>query len=411
LPRVYSVRFETALCDRHGRVERVLQRGQNFLTNWGMDTLASLSCHALIDTLNLSSATDTRKRALPGGNELTITYTSPTNITVVALQNFFEAADAGRTLSVSNGGQELKIVSYTDQTHVSCEAPQGEWIPGFTPPGPTVYTTGAVYYTNLSTLNTWFTMFATYDTSYLPNPVRCSTDNANSQFIHERVYLSGLVSGAPWTVWQLGWSDGNVSHNVFGMANLSSADYIPVGKRYRVKLQVYSKYTPVNLTGVAVDWGATIGSFTMDIRQEYMGVDIGYGANGEGDGTGSRSNLLEPHSIADAGSGNFKAAYRTAAYSFVSTYWQNQSGGTPPTTTGWTAMDDSTLGAYTAGQFKRTKNTRWGDSTGFTAATALAARAYYPAVTLRPQTGTITKPSGYWCDVTFKVFWTRDLPV
>jgi hypothetical protein len=382
-------------------------------TNWGMDTLASLSLKTLIDYVVLSSVQDTRKRAMPGGNSLTITYTDPSTIAVAAAQNFFETADAGRTLSVPNGGQELKIVSYTDPQNVSCAAPQAEWLPGFTPPGsPTNYTSAAIYYTDLSSLNTYFTQFNTYDTNYVPNPVRCVTDNANSQFIHERVYLGPVVGGVAWTVSQLGWSDGNASHNVLGVANLPSNDSVPIGKRYRVKLQVYSVYTPINLTGVAVNWGGTIGSYTFDIRQEYIGVDQGYGTNGEGAGAGSsRSNFLEPHSITDQVSGTFNAAYRTAAYSLVSTYWQNQSGGTPPTNAGWTGLDAPTLGAYTAGQYKRTKNIRWNDSVTITAATALAARALYPMLTLRPQTGTVTKPAGYWCDATFKVFWTRDLPV
>jgi hypothetical protein len=378
-----------------------------------MDTLASLSLKTLTDYLVLSDTQDTRKRSLPGGNTLTVTYTGVTNITVAAAQNFFEAGDVGRTLSVPNGGQELKITVYTDPQNVTCVVPQGEWLPGFTPPGtPPVYGTGAVYYTSLNQLSGYFTQFNTYDASYVPNPIRCITDNANSQFIHERVYLSAVVGGSDWTVNQVGWSDGNVGHNVFGMANLPSADIVPVGKRYRVKLQVYSIYAPINLTGVAVDWGGVIGSYTFDIRQEYIGVDQGYGTNGEGAGAGSsRSNLLEPHSITDQTSGAYNASYRTAAYSLVSTYWQNQAGGTPPVNSGWTNAEAITLGAYTGGQFKRTKTVRWNDSTAITAATALAIRALYPMLTLRPQTGTVTKPTGYWCDATFKVFWTRDLPV
>jgi hypothetical protein len=412
-PQSLAVRFETALCDRHGRIERVLQQGRNTITNWGMDTLASLGLKTLTDYLVLSSTLDTRVRVLPGGNTLTVTYTSPSSITVVAATNWFEAGDVGRTLSVPNGGQELKITAYGDPLNVTCAAPQGEWLPGFTPPGtPPAYGTGAVYYTSLNQLATYFTKFNTYDTSYLPNPVRCITDNANSRFIHERVYLSGVVSGADWTVNQLGWSDGNASNNVLGVANLASPDIVPIGKRYRVKLTVYSIYTPINLTGVAVNWGGVIGSYTFDIRQEYIGAEQGYGAGGEGSGASySRSNLLEPHSITDQVSGVYKASYRTVAYTLGSTYWQYQSGGTPPVTTGWTAMDDITLDAYTPGQFKRTKTVRWSDSTAITAATALAMRALYPMLTLRPQSGTVTKPTGYWCDAAFKIFWTRDLPV
>jgi hypothetical protein len=409
--RSLAVRFETALCDRHGRVERVLQRGTNTITNWGMDTLASVKLKVLHDYLNLSSTADTRKRVLPGGNTLTVTYTSPSNVTVVAAQNFFEAADVGRTLSVPNGGQELKITAYTDPQNSACVAPQGEWVPGFTPPGtPPVYGTGAVYYTNNSFLATWFTKFNTYDTSYLPNPIRCITDNSNSRFIHERVYLSGVVSGSDWTINQLGWSNLDASNNCFGIANLASADIVPIGKRYRVKLQIYSQYTPIDLVGVAVNWGGVIGSYTFDIRQEYMGSESGYGTGGEGAGTASYSNFLEPHSIGqDASACN--SAFKTAAHTMVPTYWQYQSGGTPPSQTGWTDIQAPTLGAYTAGQFMRTKNLRWTDSVAITAATALGLHGSASLhLTFKPQTGTVTKPSGYWCDATFKVFWTRDLP-
>src|SRR5439155_23554995 len=83
-PSSIGVRYETQLCDRHGKVERVLQRGHNTITNWGMDQLASQSVTDLISYLVLSFSQDTRKRSLQAGNNLTVTYTSPTNIAVVA---------------------------------------------------------------------------------------------------------------------------------------------------------------------------------------------------------------------------------------------------------------------------------------------------------------------------------------
>src|SRR6266545_6783584 len=115
-----SVHYETQLCDRQGRIERVLQRGRNTITNWGMDQLASQSIYALINYLVLSSTQDARKRVLPGGNNLTVTYTSPNNITVVADQNFFLVGDVGYVLALPNV-PELKITTYTDGTHVTCQ--------------------------------------------------------------------------------------------------------------------------------------------------------------------------------------------------------------------------------------------------------------------------------------------------
>lgn len=399
-----SLHYETQLCDRHGRVERVLQRGSNTITNWGMDQLASQSIYTLVNYLNLSSTSDTRKRVKPGGNDLTVTYTSPTNISVVAASGFFEAADAGRTLALLNV-PELKITTFTSTTQVTCQTPSGLWLPGFTPPAPTVYTAATIYYTNVNILATHFTKFNTYATGGQTE----TTDNSNSRFIHQRIYLSATVTGADWTVNQLGWSDGNAGNNCFGVVNLGSADVIPVGKRYRVILNCYSKYTPIDLTGVAVNWGATIGSYTMDIKQIYIGQD--------NTGNNGIHSILQPY--ADTGlSGGFgrpfQAAYRTSAYTMESVYWQGQSGGTPPSTA-WSQLSPAqqmTLGAYTAGQFYRTKNIRWIDAQAITAATALAVQTGVAEalLVLRPQTGTVTKPSGYWCDATFGIFWTRDLP-
>lgn len=394
-----SVRFETQLCDRHGRVERTLQRGRNTITNWGMDQLASTSVGLLINYLVLSSTQDTRKRAISGGNQLTVTYTSPSNIAVVADANFFEAADAGRTLALPSV-PELKITTFTDATHVTCQTPSGDWLPGFTPPGPTVYGSATVYYTDDNTLDTYFTQFNTYDTG----GSSIATDDSNSRFIHQRIFLSAVVSGSTWTVNQLGWSDGNGSHNCFGIANLTGADSIPVGKRYRVVLTVYSNYVPINLSGVTANWGGTIGSYTLDIRQEYIGRDDWNGGDNDG-------NFIQPHCLSDEAN-IYQAGWWTTAHALVSTYWQGQSGGTPPAGLDQHSKGAVTMSSYTNGQFKRTKNIRYRDTDTITNATALgcAQGGGGPMLTLRPQSGTITKPSGFWADITMPIYWTRDLP-
>lgn len=397
-PTGFSVHYETQVCDRHGRVLRTLQRGKNTITNFGMDVLAASSLPTQLAYLNLSDTTETRKRQLQGGNNLTLTYTSETNIGVVADTSFFEAADAsaGRTLVVPNV-PELKISSFTSATQVTCRTPSGFWLPGFTPPAPTGYASGAVYYNSINTLKTWFTKFNTYDTG--GNNFQ-ATDASNSRFIHSRIYLSAPVTGSNWTVLQLGWSDGNASNNCFGIVNLGSADTIIIGNRYRVVLTVYSNYTPINLAAVAINWGGTIGSYTVDIRQEMIEKDVESTFLG---------NLLQPHASTIC-----RTAYKTSAHTLVSTYWHGQSGGTPPATGFTSTADNGSIGAYTNGEFSRTKNLRWPDGIAITSATALSGERQnnlYPGITLRPTTGTITKPIGFWCDATFRIFWTRDLPV
>jgi hypothetical protein len=395
-PASLSVRYETAICDRHGRLERVLQRGRNTITNWGMDQLASQNIYTLINYLVLSSTQTARKRALQGGNNLTVTYTSPTNISVVADAGFFASGDVGYALALPSV-PELKITAFTDSTHVTCQTPSGEWLPGFTAPGsPTAYATGTVYYTSINTLDTYFTQFNTYEAG----GVTLTTDASNSRFIHQRVFLSATVSGSAWVVNQLGWSDGNGSHDCFGIANLGGADNIPIGKKYRVTLTVYSGYTPIDLAGVAVDWGATIGAYTMDIRQELLGLDQG----------GYYPNVLQPSCVPNSPG----VGYATNTHALVSPYWEGQSGGTTPATLNGPFLTGGSgvAGSYTNGQFKNTKTFKWPDGMSITNATVMTVSDsnYYPLLTLKPQSGTVTKPLGYWCDVTIKVFWTRDLP-
>ena len=367
-----------------------------------MDQLASQSIYALINYLVLSSTQDARKRVLPGGNNLTVTYTSPNNITVVADQNFFLVGDVGYVLALPNV-PELKITTFTDATHVTCQTPSGQWLPGFSAPGSaTVYASATIYYTSINTLASYFTQLNTYDTGGQTQ----TTEASNSRFVHQRIFLSATVTGSQWTVNQLGWSDGNGSHNVFGVANLAGADVIPVGKKYRVVLTVYSGYTPINLVGVAANWGPTIGNYTLDIRQEYLGNDLGSG--------GAESNFLQPHSAANYVR-NWYATWWGTTHNLVASYWQGQSGGTVPGAVDYVPGTTLvSLGSYTAGQFTRTKNLRWPDTLTITNATALncgdTGGGGYPILTLRPQSGTITKPSAYWCDVTFQIFWTRNLP-
>src|SRR5437763_5493562 len=172
-----KVNYETAIADRHGRGEKILQRRSNTITNWGMDQLASLSVASLVNYLVLSSTNDARKRVMSGPT-LTVTYTSPTNIAVASDVGFFVSTDAGRTLKLPNV-PELKIVTYTNSQNVVCRTPSGDWLPGFAVPGaPTNYSAATIYFTDLSTLATYFTQFNTYDAG--GNPL--TTDNVHNQF-------------------------------------------------------------------------------------------------------------------------------------------------------------------------------------------------------------------------------------
>ena len=407
-----AVRYETALCDRHGRIERILQRGENMITDWGMDQMAAANLGVLtsgnIAYLHLGSTTETLKRVLPGGNSITINAADPAAVTVVAVTNFFEAGDVGRTLKIA-AWAELLVTGYTDAQNITCKSRASLWPPGFSPPGSGPYTDAAIHYTSVSTMASEFTRFNTYDTSSANNNAELN-DSANSRVIHQRIYLSAVVTGTAWTVNELGW--GPNTTNCFGKANLGSPDVVAVGKRYRVQLQVFHAYTPIDLTGVVLDWGATVGSYTCAIRQERIGFDEPISLGGAP--ANISANFLRPATPAISGVG-----WWTAAFTLSSIAWCGDAGFT--TLSGRTGrVESSTVifdSAYTSGDFRRTRTARWPDTVTITAAVGLYAglnhtgtgAAHWPSLTIKPASGTITKAGGYRIDILFSVVWQRTL--
>lgn len=404
-PMRYGVQFKTELCDADGRVERVLTPWtRNMITDFGMNNLPVSGVHVLCNYLNLSSTGQTLKR-LGGGVEFTVTWTSPTDITVTTDAGFFVSGDAGRTLFINAAGwPELQITNFVNSQEVDCVARNSAWLPGFTPPaspaGP--YTDVGVHYTNLNTLAAEFTRFNTYDTGSANNNAQL-TDSANSRFTHQRIFLSEVVGGSDWTVNALGWS--NNSANVLGQATLGSADTIPVGKRYRVTLQVHSGYTPIDLSGVSLNWGATIGTHICDIRQERIGFDS-RSTTGGGNG---QQNVLNPRGIANTADNTYST---TASFSLSNIVWEGDAGFTTVSRAGTLYTDMIFASSYTNGTFAKTLTGRWPENVTITNATGLSfgsMNGSMPSLTIRPQSGTITKPNGWRMELAVPIHWTRAL--
>jgi hypothetical protein len=400
-PRL-AVRWKTELCDKEGRVERVLQSGRNMLLDAAMDALATSSLGAQIgSSLQIYSAAFTIKRVLQVGNSVTVAAPAPNNVTITADQGFFSAGDVGRTFQIDNW-PELLVTGYTSDTVITCTARGGIWLPGFTPSaGP--FSAAGVHYTNqinlqanrITTITTFDTNAANYNTEL--------TDAPNSRFIHQRIWLSA-VAVAPWNVLALGWGPNDTP---VGITNLAGPDVVPIGKRYRVTAQFFMVYTAIDIAAQTVDWGATIGSFTMAIRSEtfYKDSDAGTGYSG---------NFLAPWQIVPYGTA--RHSYTTAAVTVQPVRFEGQ--------VGWNQGDAAyycgnyvdaapypTLGAYTNGQFTRTKYLKWTDTVAINNATSfgVANSNLYRLLIIKPSAGTITKPLNYWCDLTFRVFWTREL--
>ena len=412
-PRGLAVRYRTFLCDARGRVERPLQSGRNMVTDFGMDSLGTALLHTLVTHLNLSSATQTMKRVPLAGNALTVDSSGGAGTLLLECSaNFFEAADVGRTLKI-DGWPELLVTGYTDAQHVAATARNAEWLPGFTPDTDPHDGDWGVHYTNTATLQTEFTRFNTLDTSD-PVPNGVLNDSANSRWIHRRVWLSGIVSGSPWTVNQLGWSANSV--NCFGKANLNSPDAVPVDKRYRVELEIYSVLTPIDLTGVSLDFGPIVGTHVCDLRMERIPKEgINFSAN---DGNHF---LLPPVYSTNATNQLINVChYTTAAMSLQSILWEGDPGfgGLTHSFSAPASGQVYAGAAYVNGTHYMRKDLRWAETSAFTGATALIvtteqntawSNANGRTLIIRPQTGTITKPGGWRIEVRLPIRWTREL--
>jgi hypothetical protein len=393
-----GVRYETALCDKHGRVLRVLQRGRNMITNTGMDSLATTALSALVTTLHLGSATQVIKRLLPGGTTLTVDYTNPAAVLLTTSANFFDTAnDVGRTLQIG-GWPELEITVCGTAITATGKARNSVWLPGFTPSSTGPFTDVGIHYTSVATLATEFTTITTFDTGTTNNNA-CINDGSNSRFNHQRIFLSAVVTGSDWTVLQLGW--GTAAAACFGKTTLGSADTVPVGLRYRVTLNIYSVFTSINLAAQSFNWGATIGTIACNVRSHRINQDI----------NDYKPNVLKPRAMAT----QLSIGWWTNSQSDIAILYEGDAGfnNLPSGSTGQVVGGNFVLdGAYTNGTFSRTRTFRWPETVTVTAATKLgvwdqniASEGLY----IKPTSGTITKPSGWRMDVVFPVHWTRQL--
>lgn len=404
-PSSIAVAYKTELCDAKGRVIRELQRGHNTITDFGMDSLATLRQDQLVNYLHLSDTTGPGERALSGGTTLTLTLTSPTNIGVAASAGFFLVGDVGKTLSIDDLGgvgqtQELKITAFTDSQHVTCSTRPGVWLPGFTP-GTGPFGTAGVHPTDTIVLANQFSKFNTYDnTSSHFDDER--NDSGNSRSIHQRVYLSAINSGSTWTIRELGWSDGNAGNNVFGRVNLGSPDVVANGNRYRVTLQLFSGYTPIEIPSQSVNWGATIGTYDLYLRQEIVPFDTN-------DSFAQGFNFLRPKEPAD----KFATAWFTNTFTLNAVKWQDDSGYNEILRSGGNATGELSVdGSYTNGSHTKTRLVKWPDTVVITGATGLTVygdtnNVNRATLALKPNTGTIDKPAGFWAALTFDLYWTR----
>ena len=115
-----------------------------------------------------------------------------------------------------------------------------------------------------------------------------------------------------------------------------------------------------------------------------------------------------------------RTGFWTSAFSLGGVYWKDDAGFTDlssrtrGTELSGTCVFDS---SYTNGQHYKTRRIRWLDTVAMTNATGFYCGQRYggtgpqhmPNLTIRPQSGTITKPSGYWCEIQFPLHWTREL--
>jgi hypothetical protein len=390
-----AVRFQTAVVNPDGSVVE-LQSGHNEITDWGMDALAGQNISVLCNCLNLSSAIGPASRIGTGsGTTLSMTVTDATSIAVAATADFFQAGDVGHTLSIT-GLQELKITSFTSATAVVCATRQGFWLSGAPTAGP--YSSFGVHFTGTNTLATQFTSFNTYDTATANYKAELN-DSGNSRFIHQRIFLSSAVIGSNWTIRQLGWSaDGGA--NVFGKVNLAAPDVVNIGQKYRVQLQVYSTYTPINIASQIVDWGATIGTYDLAIKQEVINADS------------DEINFLAPF-----GTWNFtQLEYFTGAFATVAVKWFGDIGFSYYPHNGGILKSDCVTSdsVYSAGSHTKKRTFELLDTFAIPAATGLTVDfgvhvSNTQTLTIKPNSGTITKPAGYWCALTFPICWTRQL--
>jgi hypothetical protein len=117
--------------------------------------------------------------------------------------------------------------------------------------------------------------------------------------------------------------------------------------------------------------------------------------------------------------GVLKPSALTSAVSVQATLWQGDPGNSALSAETNSAFRGSTeQDSYVTGSHFRRKDLRWPETIAIPAATALTWVAFDTQVgvfnltrglIIRPQTGTITKPSGWRIEARFPIRWTREL--
>lgn len=420
-PQGLAVRYRTWICDGSGRIIRPGNSGWNTITDYGMDLLATQPQNGCVGYIHLSDTLGTPKRVLTGGTTLSIASVSdPTNLAVSTSTNFFAAGDVGNTLYIDGLGQELKITAYTDAQHVTCATRAGLWLPGITPTnGP--FSTAGVHFTSGATLANDFMAFNTFDTT-ATNYNNELNDSSNSRSIHQRIWLSSAF-GSTKTINQLGWSNiGTVGGNVFGKTNLATPDSVSAGQKYRVQLQFFSAYSPINIASYSANWGATIGTYDLKILQERIGMDsLTYGMN-DGSQTEYAGNFIQPYFYGSVKNSGLMNTWLTSAETPQGVLWGGDAGFTINIHSKGGAGASVEAGvsdsAYTSGTHTKNRTVKWSDVINISAATwmGVGVQSSYGsgnfwgyALSIFPNAGTITKPTGYWCSLIFPLYWQRQL--
>lgn len=188
-----SVRYTLEILGPDGLLVRRVPAKKNLILDGGLDAVASRAwisnfTHAVVGT----GTTPTRR------DSGAITF-SRSGTTVEASAGFFEAGDAGRLLKFDTG-EEVRIVSFTDSTHVETADS-----------GTIASAEGTIYYVNQTALTTFSKGTNSYTTDSGDNGTTFLTDT----FTFKRSFIFGVESGTV-NYREIGWSHVGTGTSLFG---------------------------------------------------------------------------------------------------------------------------------------------------------------------------------------------------
>lgn len=402
------VRYKTELVDDVTGEVTPLQEGHNMVTDIMMNFMGADSGFSTSIATCQTYATAVVIKRVGGVSDLvTPVATTAASIAVTCNNGFFVAGDVGRSLKIA-GWPELLITAFTSTTVVTCSCRNGAYPAGFTPSATPVAVFG-VHYTNLikaylGTLGLDLTAFDTSISGYNSE----AYDNTANCFVAKRVWLSSAVTGSPVTVNMLAWGYA-ANSTPLGVATLSTTDTIPVGKKYRVTAYYYTVVTGLSLTGVTMNLGPTIGTYTVDIMTENIDMTSGY------------ASFIDPINDGTSRLPGYGTGYTfTAAFSLVATpQYNGKTGHTFPTAlpgSGATivACTVDFNGSYAAGSFNRVRRISVPSAGTHTSCTGFCVAIFAGGYKMRLMTfkftsGLYNKPNLYSWTASFGLDWTREL--